>query len=101
MSKLVNLDIQPDQLDLANWLIDNVSEFRQTSHNELLAFITPYDFGDFAKKLEACDPDYFTDGVLEVSYNGSDFVIDIAYILRYTCGIKDFSIIDPEWRHYE
>lgn len=97
MHKLVNTDLEPEQLELANWLIENVSEWRRYDGNKLFAFIYPSDLQELGELLEAMNSDFFTDGTWKLEYNGTDLVFDAAGILEYTCGIDDFSLVYPEW----
>lgn len=93
--KIVQAGLDDSELELANWLANEVGEYRDiTDFNgklkQKLAFIPTYDLDDLKDKLEACDTDWFTDGTMKLEYNGSDLVFDVLPICRR------FEI-EPDW----
>lgn len=101
MNTLVNTNLTCEQLRVANWLIENVGEFRQLETFDegrlLLAFISPNDLEELGELLQKVNSDFFTDGSLELSYNGSDIVINILPILRFELGGLDPKLIYEDW----
>lgn len=95
VTKIVNANLEDEVLELANWLANEVDEYRCTyipnlPLHELLAFIRPSQIDELGELLTNCNSDYFSDGVIQkIAYNGSDLVIDILPIL------KNFNI-DPK-----
>jgi len=82
--KIVNANLDDEVLELANWLANEVGEYRAfvEPKNELLAFIYPSQLDELKERLEAINSDYFTDGTMKMEYNGSDLVIDVYPILK-------------------
>ena len=78
--------------NIARWFKVHVDEYRHFKYSEssgitpreqLLAFIYPASIGDLGDLLQAHNSDYFTDGSINnISYNGSDLVLDVLPILR-------------------
>lgn len=101
MNKLINTDLDEKHLRLANWLREEVSEFRQSKDEygrpELLAFIVPVDMIEFKTLMEDIFPDYFSEGTLHCEFNGDDIVVDILPILEWHLGIAP-ELIYEEWR---
>lgn len=86
-------EYEAEELDnIARWLRTQVDEYRHFKYSEnsgitpreqLLAFIYPPRIGELGDLLETHNSDYFTDGCINnISYNGSDLVIDVLPILR-------------------
>ncbi len=85
--------------NVARWLRTQVDEYRHFKYSEssgikpreqLLAFIYPPNIGELGNLLEQTNSDYFTEGAINnISYNGSDLVVDVLPILR---GLR----IDPK-----
>lgn len=91
---IINANLDDDQLKLANWLANEPSEFREVN-NELLIFIQPYELDDLSELLTAINGDWFSDGVMEMSFNGSDVVIDAIPIIQ-SLGVSP-KVIYPEY----
>lgn len=101
-TKIVNANLEEAELELANWLANEVEEYRCTyipslPLHELLAFIRPSQIDELGELLTKCNSDYFSDGVIQkITYNGSDLVIDVLPILK-NFNI-DPSLISEEYR---
>lgn len=89
--KIINSDLGEEELALANFLANRISEYRYFNYSEasgitpkeqLLAFLYPYDLEELTEYLVALNSDFFTDGTLRLDFNGSDLVLDILPILR-------------------
>jgi hypothetical protein len=87
-TKTVDANLDDEILKLANWLANEVDEYRCTyipslPLHELLAFIRPSQIDELGELLTNCKSDYFSDGVIQkIVYNGSDLVINVLPILR-------------------
>ena len=78
---LINVDLPDETIEFVNWMRENIDEYRQFGDRKLLAFVSRYDLNDFFDELLVRCPSYFEDGVVELAYNGSEYVIDIYYML--------------------
>lgn len=77
---------------IVHWFKVNVDEYRHFKYSEasgitpkeqLLAFIYPSSFGELGDALQSHNSDYFTESSINnISYNGSDLVLDVLPILR-------------------
>ncbi len=78
--------------NIVRWLKHQVDEYRHFKYSEssgitpreqLLAFIYPNRLTELGDLLEQTNSDYFTEGAINnISYNGSDLVLDVLPILR-------------------
>lgn len=92
---VTSANLDDDELKLANWLANEPSEYREWTDNELLMFIYPSDLKELGELLVAIDGDWFTDGSMDMSYNGTDVVIDAMPIIE-RLGIEP-SVVYPDW----
>lgn len=86
-TKIIQGNLDDDELALANWLANEVGEYRDITdgngkRTQKLAFIYPSQLDELKDLLEACDSDYFTDGTMKLEFNGTDLVVDVSPICR-------------------
>lgn len=78
--KLVNIDLDEEQLALLNWLLEEPSEIRFAGDNDYLIFLSEYQLEDFWK---LCGDGWFDDGAQKLHFNGTDYVIDVYDLLNH------------------
>lgn len=81
--KLINTDLTEEALKIANWVLSEPSELRDWGDDQLLMFCSHYDVQEFFDLIEKNTYEFWVDGVTDLSYNGSDYIIDIWYILKH------------------
>lgn len=94
-AKLINTNLDEEQLELVNWFRTEATEFRQFG-KELLAFIWTSDLVELKELLLKNNSDYFSDGVMKLEYNGEDIIVNVTDIC-FQFGI-DPKLVSDDYR---
>lgn len=82
-TKIINTDLTEEALEIVNWLFTEPSEIRNWRDGEtLLAFMSHYDIQEFFNLMEKNLYEPWVDGTTNIEYNGSDYIVDIKWILH-------------------